>query len=96
MSILNNTKKFEYINKKLDKHKKEYDENKEIIRQHQYVFEKIFFDEKLYEERKGMLAMHLPGSGKSILSINVAFKFLKMNPKKKIIFSRYKKIYNFI
>ena len=86
MSIINNTKKFDYINKKLDKHKKEYDENKEIIRQHQYVFEKLFFDDNLYEERKGMLAMHLPGSGKSILSINVALKFLKLNPRKKVIF----------
>ena len=86
MSLLNNTKYFSYIDNKLEKYKKEYDENKEVIRQHQYVFEKIFFDDNLYNLRKGMLAMHLPGSGKSILSINVAFKFLELNPKKKVIF----------
>jgi len=43
MSILNNTKKFSYVKDKVEKYKEEYNENKEIVRVAQYIFEKVFF-----------------------------------------------------
>jgi hypothetical protein len=84
--LLNNTKKFSYIKEKVEKYKKEYNEKNEVIRLPQYIFEKIFFDEKLYDERKGMLAYFKPGTGKSILSINTGIKFLQKNPKRRMLF----------
>ena len=84
--LLNNTKKFNYIKERVEKYKKEYNERDEIVRLPQYIFEKIFFDERLYDTRKGMLAYFKPGTGKSILSINVSIKFLKKNQKSKMLF----------
>jgi superfamily II DNA or RNA helicase len=86
MTLFNTTKKFSYIKERVEKYKKEYNEKNEIVRLPQYIFEKIFFDEKLYNARKGMLAYFKPGTGKSILSINVGIKFLQKNPKSKILF----------